>query len=155
MIGPDGAQHRFAFARNGSSSAEQFARALVRTGVRGPAPATMLSDGDAGLRNLQRCVLPEATVVLDWFHIAMRFEHVPQAALGLGVGTGDAHRGELSRRDVERAKWRLWRGRWKGCLIKLAGTDRDPVPQHGATTLYAQFGQDPLDVTQAEAEHVI
>ena len=34
VIGCDGAQHRFAFARNGAS-AEQFARALVRTGVRG------------------------------------------------------------------------------------------------------------------------
>lgn len=59
VIGSDGAQHRFAFARNGAS-AEQFARALVRTGVRGRTPATVLSDGDAGLRNLQRRVLPEA-----------------------------------------------------------------------------------------------
>ena len=123
VIGADGTQHRFAFARNGGS-AEQFARALVRTGVRDRTPATVLSDGDAGLRNLQRRVLPEATVVLDWFHIAMRFEHVLQAAIGLGVGTVDAHLGEPSRCDIEHAKWRLWHGRWKGCLVKLASVYR-------------------------------
>ncbi len=31
--------------------------------------------------------MPEATLVLDWFHIAMRSEHVLQAARGLGAGT--------------------------------------------------------------------
>jgi hypothetical protein len=64
VIGSDGIQHRFAFPRNGRS-VEQFARALARAGARGRTPATVLSDGDAGLRNLQRQVLPEATVVLD------------------------------------------------------------------------------------------
>lgn len=74
VVGSDGMQRRFAFPRNGGS-AEWFAQALVRAGVRGHTPATVLSDGDAGLRNLQRRVLPRATVVLDWFHIAMRFQH--------------------------------------------------------------------------------
>jgi hypothetical protein len=88
VIGPDGSQHRFAFARNGGA-AEQFALALVRAGVRGRTLATVLSDGDAGLRNLQRRVLPKATVVLNWFHIAMPFEHALQTATGLGTGTVD------------------------------------------------------------------
>jgi hypothetical protein len=30
----------------------------------------------------------------------------------------------VARHDVERAKWRLWHGRWKGCLIKLIGIFR-------------------------------
>lgn len=64
VIGSDGIQHRFAFARNGAS-AKQFAHALVRAGVRGGTPSTVLSDGDTGLRNLQRRVLPKAAVVLD------------------------------------------------------------------------------------------
>jgi hypothetical protein len=120
VIDPDGTQHRFAFARNGGS-ATQFAGALVRAGVREGTPATVLSDGDAGLWHLQRCVLPDAEIVLDWFHIAMRFDHVLKSAAGLGAGTANAHLGELSRRDIERAKWRLWHGRWQGCLVKLAG----------------------------------
>jgi hypothetical protein len=46
---------------SGDASAEQFAHALVRSGVRGRTSATVLSDGDDGLRNLQRRVLPRAT----------------------------------------------------------------------------------------------
>ena len=37
-----------------------------------------------GLWKLQRQVMPEATLVLDWWHVAMRFEHALQAARGLG-----------------------------------------------------------------------
>jgi hypothetical protein len=47
-----------------------------RAGVRSRTPHTVLSDGDVSLRNLQRRVPPKTTVVLDWFHIGMRFEHV-------------------------------------------------------------------------------
>ena len=53
IIDAGGTQHRFAFARNGSA-AEDFTRALVRAGVRSGTPSTVLSDGDAGLWNLQR-----------------------------------------------------------------------------------------------------
>ena len=31
--------------------------------------------------------MPDATLVLDWFHIAKCFEHAMQAARGLGAGT--------------------------------------------------------------------
>ena len=119
VIGGDGIQHRFAFPRNGGSS-RPFALALVRAGVRSGTPATVLSDGDTGLRTLQRCVLPRATAVLDWFHIAMRFEHALQTASGLGAGTVNVHLGMIANRSIESAKWRLWHGRWKGCLSKLA-----------------------------------
>jgi hypothetical protein len=120
VIDSEGRVRRFAFPRNGGA-VEQFALALVRGGVRCGTPATVLSDGNEGLRNLQRRVLPKATAVLDWFHIAMRFEHALQTATGLGAGTVDALVGMTAHRDIEHAKWRLWHGRWKGCLIKLAG----------------------------------
>ena len=58
--------------------------------------------------------------MLDWFHIAMRFEHALKATVGLGAGIVDAYIGGIARRNIEHAKWRLWHGRWKGCLIKLA-----------------------------------
>jgi hypothetical protein len=85
----DGSQHRFAFARNGNS-ASAFAEAIVSAGIRLGTPATVLSDGDTGLRKPQRQVVPEATLVLDWRHIAMRFEHALQAARGIGRGTTNA-----------------------------------------------------------------
>jgi hypothetical protein len=85
-------------------------------------PATVLSDGDAGLWRLQREALPNATVVLDWWHIAVRFEHALQAARGLGAT--DAHLAAEAVRGLERAKWRLWHGRWPGCRRKLAALCR-------------------------------
>jgi hypothetical protein len=66
VIGADGTQHRFAFARNGpAASADAFAQALAAAGVHTDSPATVLCDGDAGLWRLQHEALPVATVVLD------------------------------------------------------------------------------------------
>src|SRR4051812_17915523 len=85
VIDARGAQHRFAFARNGPETAsEAFRQALAAAGVGADTPATVLCDGDAGLWRLQREALPGATIVLDWWHAAGRFEHALQAARGLG-----------------------------------------------------------------------
>ena len=138
VVNRDGSQHRFAFARNGDS-ANEFAEALVTAGVRTGTPATVLSDGDAGLWKLQRQVMPEATLVLDWWHIAMRFEHALQAARGLGANTPAGHLRGYAVRDLEGAKWLLWHGRSSSCLerlTKLAGWFGAPHVRntHGALT---------------------
>jgi len=91
-------------------------------GVTADTPATVLCDGDAGLWRLQREALPKATVVLDWWHAAIRFEHALQAARGLGAA--DEHLAAEAVRGLERAKWRLWHGRWPGCRRKLAALCR-------------------------------
>jgi hypothetical protein len=119
VLNLDGSQHRFAFARNGNS-AREFADAVVSAGVRLGTPTTVLSDGDAGLWKLQRQVLPQATLVLDWFHIAMRFEHALQAARGLGAGTSSASPRNHPIHELESAKWQLWHGRSSACLGRLA-----------------------------------
>ncbi len=98
--------------------------------MRKPWPATVLCDGDAGLWRLQREVLPGATVVLDWWHAAVCFEHALQAARGLGAGTADAHLASKGVRGLERAKWRLWHGRWPGCQRKLAALGRWTTRKH-------------------------
>jgi hypothetical protein len=72
VIDADGSQHRFAFACNSrAASAEAFAQALSAAGVQAYTPATVLCDGDVGLWWPQRETLPAATLVLDWWHIAM------------------------------------------------------------------------------------
>jgi hypothetical protein len=125
VIDADGTQSRFAFARNGRTAAsDAFKHALAVAGVRADTPATVLCDGDAGLWRLQREALPGATVVLDWWHAAVRFEHALQAARGLGAGTADPHLANEAVRGLERAKWRLWHGRWPGCRCKLAALCR-------------------------------
>src|SRR4051794_38609989 len=130
VINARGAQHRFAFARNGQAAASAaFRQALAAAGVGADTPATVLCDGDAGLWRLQREALPGATIVLDWWHAALRFEHALQAARGLGVA--DASRAHDAVRPLDRAKWCLWHGRWTGCRRKLAAlrrwTKRKPV----------------------------
>ena len=125
VIHADGCQHRFAFPRTGpATTAEAFRAALAAVGVDANTPATVLCDGDAGLWRLQREVLPNATVVLDWWHAAVRFEHGLQAARGLGKGTAEASLAERAVRALERAKRRLWHGRWPGCRRKLAALCR-------------------------------
>ena len=123
VIGAQGSHSRFAFARNSPVIASSaFKQALAMAGVTVDTPATVLCDGDAGLWRLQREALPNATVVLDWWHAAARFEHALQAARGLGVA--DARLAAEAVRGLERAKWRLWHGRWPGCRCKLAALCR-------------------------------
>ena len=136
VIDADGTQSRFAFARNGPMIAsEAFKQALAVAGVQADTPATVLCDGDAGLWRMQREALPEATIVLDWWHVAVRFEHALQAARGLGAGTADTDLADEAVRGLERAKWRLWHGRWPGCRRKLTAlcrwTQRKHVREHG------------------------
>ena len=123
VIDAEGNQSRFAFARNSPAIAsDAFSQALAMAGVTADTPATVLCDGDAGLWRLQREALPNAMVVLDWWHAAVRFEHALQAARGLGAT--DAHLAAEAVRGLERAKWRLWHGRWPGCRRKLAALCR-------------------------------
>ena len=127
VIHADGGQHRFAFTRTGqATSGEAFRAALAAAGVSTETSATVLCDGDAGLWRLQREVLPGAMVVLDWWHAAVRFEHALQAArsLGTGAGTADPSLADAAVRGLERAKWRLWHGRWPGCRRRLAALCR-------------------------------
>jgi hypothetical protein len=131
VIDANGTQSRFAFARNGRTIAsDAFQQALAGAGIQAKTPATVLCDGDAGLWRLQREALPEATVVLDWWHAAVRFEHALQVARGL-AGTAGPQLANEAVRGLERAKWRLWHGRWPGCRRKLAAlcgwAQRKPV----------------------------
>jgi hypothetical protein len=131
VIDAGGAQHRFAFVRNGQVSASAaFRQALAAAGVSADTPATVLCDGDAGLWRLQREVLPGATPVLDWWHAAVRFEHALQTARGLGAGTADTRLADGAVHDLERAKWCLWHGRWPGCRRKLAALRRRTTREH-------------------------
>ena len=56
--------------------------------------------------------------MLDWWHVAVRFERILHATRGLGAT--DAHLAGEAVRGLERAKWRLWHGRSPGCQRNLA-----------------------------------
>jgi hypothetical protein len=58
----------------------------------------------------------------------MSFEHALQAARGLGAV--DMPVADEAVRGLERAKWRLWHGRWTGCRRKLAALCRWTKRRH-------------------------
>ena len=115
--------------------AATITQALREHGVHPDTPVTVLSDGDAGLRAIQRAAAPEADPVLDWFHIAMRWQHVHQLA------TGAIHQGQTAEARtwlldrIERAKWALWNGQLVKTLGHLLGTARLDVERAGGSVV--------------------
>jgi hypothetical protein len=81
LLGEDGECTRFAFATNEyERGVRQIRHGMEALGVNAETQITVLSDGDAGLRTVQREVAPESEHILDWFHIGMRFEHLLDAS---------------------------------------------------------------------------
>src|SRR3954469_256731 len=96
------------------SSRRSLWRGWMRTRRRRCCAMAMPGRGDCSAR---RCPTP-------WWcwiggTLAVRFEHALQAARGLGAGTAEKHLADEAVRSLERAKWRLWHGRWPGCRRKL------------------------------------
>ena len=70
--------------------------------------STVLADGNDTLRALQLEMSPQATPMLDWFHLTMKLTVVKQ--YGKGLVHGDAVVGKAIREKIERLKWSLWHG---------------------------------------------
>ena len=116
VLGEAGAATRFAFPTNHLNGATMIRRALRRQGVGEQTPLTVFSDGEAGLREIQRKVAPDVTHILDWFHVAMRFEHLLNVAQGQPPPEPSApvDMRAWSLDLIGRAKWALWHGQgWK------------------------------------------
>jgi hypothetical protein len=61
--------------------------------------------------------------VLDWFHLAMRVQHVAQAAMSWPDTTEtDRQAGARLAKTIERIRWRLWHGQDKRALDLIAET---------------------------------
>jgi hypothetical protein len=78
---------------------------------------TFLSDGNDTLRALQLEMSPQATHILDWFHVTMRLTVLDQ--YGKGLVHCDAVLGKEIREKIERLKWSLWQGQVDKALGKI------------------------------------
>jgi hypothetical protein len=78
---------------------------------------TFLSDGDDTLRALQLEISRQATHILDWFHLTMKFTVLGQ--YGNGLVQCEAVVGEAIRDKIERLKWSLWHGQVDKALGKI------------------------------------
>jgi hypothetical protein len=87
-------------------------------------PVTILSDGADGPRSLGEAASPGPTHhVLDWFHLAMRVQHVAQAAKSWPVATEtDRQAGACLTETIERIRWRLWHGQVRRALDLIGET---------------------------------
>jgi hypothetical protein len=87
-------------------------------------PVTVLSDGADGPRSLGEAASPGPThQVLDSFHLAMRVQHVAQAAMSWPDTTEtDRQAGARLAETIERIRWRLWHGQVKRALDLIAET---------------------------------
>jgi hypothetical protein len=107
------------------AKADTDIKVLIRCSldVVGRSEDTVLSaftDGCSGLRRiLAEAGITEA-VMLDWFHIAMRLQHLEQIARGLSAD--DPARVAAKAvivAEVDRLHWRLWNGKAKDARISI------------------------------------
>jgi hypothetical protein len=95
-------------------------RQLDAVGRAGDTELTGFTDGCPGVRSILAAAGVTAPPILDWFHIAMRLQHLKQIADGLS--TDDTARGEAKEaivEEVERLRWRLWNGKARDAQISI------------------------------------
>jgi hypothetical protein len=78
---------------------------------------TFLADGNDTLRALQLEMSPQATHILDWFHVTMRLTVLDQ--YGKGLVHCDAVLGKELQEKIKRLKWSLWHGQVDKALGKI------------------------------------
>jgi len=96
-------------------------RSLDAVGRSGDTALTAFTDGCPGLRRILADAGVTARPMLDWFHVAMRLQHLKQIASALPVD--DPARAEAKAviiAEVERLHWRIWNGKARDARISIA-----------------------------------
>ncbi len=118
LIKPEGASGWHAYVIDETiNSLTQLHGFLDRQGVALDTPMAIITDGGADVGTPTILPWRPVQVILDWFHISMRFEHILQRLRGL-CKTAPKPSAMLLR-YAESAKWRLWHGRADGSLKRL------------------------------------
>jgi hypothetical protein len=102
----------------------QLSGVLRGLGATSATPITVLTDGAEGPRSLGEAASPGPTRhVLDWFHLAMRVQHIAQTVRGWpGATDKDRQNGALFAETIERIRWRLWHGQVQRALNLIGET---------------------------------
>ena len=118
--GTDGRQVFGAVARSETDIGALIGRTLDSVGRTEATVLTGFTDGCPGLRSILAVAGVTTPPILDWFHIAMRLQHLEQTAGGLS--TDNRARREAKAMivaEVERPHWRLWNGKAKDAQISI------------------------------------
>jgi hypothetical protein len=103
---------------------EQLRGVLHGLGATPATPVTILSDGADGPRSLGESASVGPTHhVLDWFHLAMRIQHVAPAVKSWpDVAAEECKAGIRLSETIERVRWRLWHGQVRRGLELIGET---------------------------------
>jgi hypothetical protein len=110
----DGRQVFGAVAKSGTDIKEQLRGSLEVVGRTADTALTADTDGCSGLRRILVDAGIAGLPILDWFHIAMRLQHLKQVAGGLSADDPERTAAKaVIVAEVERLHWRLWNGKAK------------------------------------------
>jgi hypothetical protein len=109
-----------AVARTDTDPAALIRRSLGAVGRAEGTALTAFTDGCPGLRRILIEAGVDGLPILDWFHVAMRLQHLTQVAGALA--SDDLERATAKVvivEEVERLRWRLWNGKAKDAKVSL------------------------------------
>jgi len=109
-----------AVAKAGTDIRALIRRNLDAVGRTGDTVLTAFTDGCPGLRRILADAGVTTRPMLDWFHVAMRLQHLEQIASALPVdGPARAEAKAVIMAEVERLHWRIWNGKAKDAQISI------------------------------------
>jgi len=109
-----------AVAKAGTDIRAVICRSLDAVGRTEDTAMTAFTDGCPGLRRILADAGVDEPPMLDWFHIAMRLQHLKQVADSLPAD--DPDRGAAKAvivEEVEQLHWRIWNGKAKDAQISI------------------------------------
>jgi len=109
-----------AVAKSSTSIAELIGRKLDAVGRTKDTALTAFTDGCPGLRRILADAGVATRPMLDWFHVAMRLQHLKQIASALPVN--DPPRAVAKAvivAEAERLHWRIWNGKARDAKISI------------------------------------
>src|SRR3954464_6829512 len=109
-----------AVAKTDTDLAGLIRRSLNAVGRTEGTALTAFTDGCPGLRRILLDAGVAGLPILDWFHVAMRLQHLTQIAGGLSSdGPERAAATAVIVEEVERLRWRLWNGKAKDAKVSI------------------------------------
>ena len=109
-----------AVAKTDTDLAGLIRRSLDAVGRTEGTVLTAFTDGCPGLRRILLDAGVAGLPILDWFHVAMRLQHLTQIAGGLlSDGPERAAAKAVIVEEVERLRWRTWNGKAKDAKVSI------------------------------------
>ena len=109
-----------AVARTDTDPAALIRRGLDAVGRPEGTVLTAFTDGCPGLRRILLEAGIDELPILDWFHLAMRLQHLTQIAGSLSSDHPERAAAKMVIvEEVERLRWRLWNGKAKDAKVSI------------------------------------